>query len=91
MEDEAVVKDCLAQVSLSSQALQKSQINLVEANRRLKWTLNGLYEIKEAIQEGKYTFQATTGDNVAFKGASLEALSTRKGYVSFDRSSSFRR
>ncbi|CAB3990141.1 Hypothetical predicted protein [Paramuricea clavata] len=39
----------------------------------------------EAIQEGKYTFQSTTGDNAGFKGVSLETFSSRKGYVSFDR------
>ena len=85
VEDVAVVKDCLAQVSLLSEALQKQQTSLLEANRHLRWTLNGLFKIKEAVQEGKYTFQATTGDNAAFKGVSLEVFSSRKGYVSFDR------
>ena len=74
VEDVAIVKDCLAQLSLLSDALQKQQISLIEANRHLKWTLNALFRIKEAIHEGKYTFQATTGDHAAFKGVSLEAF-----------------
>ena len=85
VEDVAIVKDCLAQLSLLSEALQKQQISLIEANRHLKWTLNALFRIKEAIHEGKYTFQATTGDHAAFKGVSLEAFLSRGGYVSFDR------
>ena len=51
MEDVAVVKDCLAQVSLLSEALQRQQTSLLEANRHLRWTLNGLFKIKEAVQE----------------------------------------
>ena len=53
VEDVAIVKDCLAQLSLLSEALQKQQISLIEANRHLKWTLNALFRIKEAIHEGK--------------------------------------
>lgn len=85
VEDVAIVKDCLAQLSLLSEALQRQQTSLVEANRHLQWTLNALFRIKEAIQQGKYAFQSTTGDNAGFKGVSLEAFSSRKGYVSFDR------
>ena len=84
VEDVAVVKICLAEVSLLSEAFQKPQISLVEENRHLKWTLNGLFKIK-AIQEGKYTFQATTGDTAAFKGVSLEAFLSRNEYVAFDQ------
>ena len=85
VEDVAIVKDCLSQLSLLSEALQKQQVSLIEANRHLKWTLNALLRIKEAIHEGKYIFQATIGDHAAFKGVSLEAFLSRGGYVSFDR------
>ena len=44
----------------------------------------GCSELKKAIHEGKYTFQATTGDHAAFKEVSLEVLS-RGGYVFFDQ------
>ena len=86
VEDVAIVKDCcLAQLSLLSEALQKQQISLIEANRHLRWTLNMLFRINEAIIEGKYTFQATTGDHAAFKGVSLDAFSSKGGYVSFNQ------
>ncbi|CAB4020014.1 Hypothetical predicted protein [Paramuricea clavata] len=82
VEDVAIVKHCLAQLSLLSEALQRQQTSLVEANRHLQRTLNALFRIKEAIQEGKYRFQSTTGYISGFKGVSLEAFSSRKGYVS---------
>jgi hypothetical protein len=56
---------------LLSEALQRQQTSLVGANRHLQWTLNALFRIKEAIQEGKYTFQSTTGANAGFKGVSI--------------------
>ena len=74
VEDGAIVKDCLAQSSLLSEALQKQQISLFEANRYLKCTLNALFRIKKAIHKEKYTFQATTGDHAVYKGVSLEAF-----------------
>ena len=40
VEDVAIVKDCLAQLFLLSEALQKQQASLIKANRHLKWTLN---------------------------------------------------
>ena len=57
VKDVAIVKYCcLAQLSLLSEALQKQHISLIEANRHLRWTLNVLFRIKEAIKEGKYIF-----------------------------------
>jgi hypothetical protein len=45
VEDVGIVKDCLTQLSLLSESLQRQQTSLIEANRHLQWTLNALFRI----------------------------------------------
>ncbi|CAB3994935.1 Hypothetical predicted protein [Paramuricea clavata] len=65
----------------SSEAFRHSESEDKQSNEPAFMT----YLDSESIQEEKYTFQSTTGDNAGFEGVSLEAFSSRKGYVSFDQ------
>ncbi len=67
VEDVAVMKDCLGEVSVFSESLQKSGINVIEASRYLKYTVNALEKIKLSINDGKYSFAQTIVNDIAFK------------------------
>eukprot|EP00795_Rhopilema_esculentum_P000919 gene919-10675_t len=85
VEDVAVIKDCLGQISIIPQSLQKSDISIMEANRYLKYTINGLEKIKLSITEGKYSFDQTVGNDVVFKGVHLHNFESRSSYSLFNK------
>ena len=85
VEDVAVIKDCLGQISILSESLQKSDISIKEATRYLKYTINGLEKIKLSITEGKYYFDQTVGNDVVFKGIPLHNFESRSSYSSFNK------
>ena len=64
---------------------QSLKIALLNYPCSLKWALNALLRIKEAIHEGKYTFQTTNEEHAAFKRLSLVTFLSRGEYVSFFR------
>ena len=86
VEDVALLKDCLGQLSLLSETLQERNINIVEANRLIQWTINALKKIKfAAVEQQKYDFTAITGKNSSFKGVPLNIYETRRGYASIKK------
>ena len=86
VEDFALLKDCLGQLSLPSETVQERNINIVEANRHIQWTINELKKIKfAAVEQQKYDFTAIIGENSSFKGGPLHIYETRKGYASFNK------
>ena len=85
VDDVALLEDCLGQPSLLSETLQERNINIVEANRHIQWTVNALKKIKfAAVEQQKYDFTAIIGKNSSFKGIPLHIYETRKGYASFN-------
>ncbi len=85
VKDVAIVKDFLAQVSVLSESLQKPEVSFIEANRYLKYTINGLMKIETATKDGKYSFRHIFGEAADFKGIPLETFSGRSGYTSFGK------
>ena len=86
VEDVALLKDCLGQLSVLSETLQDRNINIVEGNRHVQWTINALKKIKvAAVDQQKYDFIAMIGANSSFKGVPLHVYQSRKGYVSFNK------
>ena len=85
IEDVALLNDCLGQISILSESLQKSDISVVEANRYLKYTINSLEKIKVSISKGKYSFDQTVGSDVVFKGVPLGNYQSRGSYCSFNK------
>ena len=86
IEDVALLKDCLGQPSLLSETLQERNINTVEPNRHIKWTINALKKIKfAAVEQQKYDFTAIIREKSSFKGVPLHIYETRKGYASFNK------
>ena len=90
VEDLALVRDCLAQLSLLSETLQKRKMNCVMANRHIQWTVNSLSAIKAAISDGKYSFSINLRDEknseLPFKTVTLQKFTSRGDYASFDKS-----
>ena len=85
VEDVALSRDCLGQISILSESLQKSVISVVEANRYLKYISNSVEKIKVSISEGKYSFDQTIGSDVVFKGVPLGNYQSRGSYCSFNK------
>ena len=85
VEDVAVIKDCLGQVSILSESLQKSDVSVIEANRYLQYTVNSLEKIKLFVTEGKYSFDEIAGNDVVFKGVPLHSYECRASYPSFNK------
>ena len=46
VENVALLKDCLRQLSVLSETMQDKNINIVEANRHIQWTVKALEKIK---------------------------------------------
>ena len=66
--------------------MQERNINIVEANRHIQWTVNALKKIKfAALEQQKYDFTAIIGKNSSFQGVPLHIYETRKGYTSFNK------
>ena len=85
VEDVAIIKDCLGQLSILSESLQESCTTLLKASDYLYWTVNALVKIKESV-EAKYQFtNVCDSSEVDFKGVELNSFQSRNGYRSFDR------
>ena len=86
VEDVALLKDCLGQLSVLSETLQERNIDIVEANRHIQWTVNALKKIKfAAVEQQKYDFTAIIGKNPSFQGVPLHIYETKKVYASFNK------
>ena len=83
VEDLAVLKDCLGQLSVLSESLQKRETTIVKASDYVRWTVNALEKIKDSL-ETKYSFQVLTSDSPVFKGISLKTFHSRHRYTSFN-------
>ena len=81
VEDLAVLKDCLGQLSILSESLQKRDTTIIKACDYVKWTVNALVKIKDSL-ETKYTFDSISNSPV-FKGINLKSFNSRHGYLSF--------
>ena len=55
VEDVAIMKDCLGQLSILSESLQKNCTTLLKASDYLQWTINALGKVKDSL-ETKYEF-----------------------------------
>ena len=84
VEDVAIMKDCLRQLSILSESLQKNCTTLLKASDYLQWTINALGKIKDSL-ETKYEFKTTYDSSVEFKGVELKLFQSRSGYNSFNR------
>ena len=84
VEDVAIMKDCLGQLSILSESLQKDCITLLKASDYLQWTINALEKIKDSL-ETKYEFRNIYDSSVEFKGMELKSFQSRTGYKSFNR------
>lgn len=84
VEDVAIMKDCLGQLSILSESLQKDCITLLKASDYLQWTINALEKIKGSL-ETKYEFRNIYDPSVEFKGVELKSFQSRTGYKSFNR------
>jgi len=85
VEDVAVIKDCLGQISILSESLQKSDVSVIDANRYLQYTINSLEKIKRSVTEGKYSFDEVARNDVAFKGVPLHSYEGRASFPSFNK------
>lgn len=87
VEDLALVRDCLAQLSLLSETLQKRKVNCIMASRHIQWTVNSLSAIKKAVSDEKYSFSFIVSDekSLSFKTVPLQKYMSRVNYVSFDK------
>ena len=74
VEDLAVLKDCLGQLSVLSESLQKRETTIVKASDYVRWTVNALVKITDSL-ETKYSFQILTSDSPVFKGVNLKSKS----------------
>ncbi|CAB4043134.1 Hypothetical predicted protein, partial [Paramuricea clavata] len=84
VEDVAIMKDCLGQLSILSESLQKDRTTLLKASDYLQWTINALEKIKDSL-ETKYEFRNIYDSSVEFKGVELKSFQSRTGYKSFNR------
>ena len=87
VEDLALLKDCLGQLSILSLNLQNEQTTYDMASRNIQWTLNALKKIKKSVSDGKYKFSNIVDESSpTFKGVSLSEYKSRHEYNSFDHS-----
>ena len=88
VEDVAIIKDCLGQLSILSESPQLCTTTLHKATDYLQWTVNALININGSL-ETKYSFKSICdSDEVDFKGIGLKIFPSRKGYASFNRKES---
>ena len=90
VEDLVLVNTCLAELSELSETLQKRDMNVINANKHILWSINALKKVKTAVCENKFSFQhqvAQTSDSEPqkFMGIELHLYESRSGYVSFDK------
>ena len=79
VEDVAIIKDCLGQLSILSESLQKNCTTLLKASDYLQWTINALGKLKDSLQT-KYHFKTIYDSPVEFKGVKLKSFQSRSGY-----------
>ena len=84
VEDVAIMNDCLGQLSMLSESLQKDFTMILKASNYLQWTMNALEKIKDSL-ETKYEFKNIYHSSVEFKGVELKSFQSRRGYKSFNR------
>ena len=85
VEDVAIIKECLGQLSILSESLQLCTTTLHKASEYLQWTVNALIKINGSL-ETKYNFKSICdSDGVDFKGIGLKIFLSRKGFASFNR------
>ena len=85
VEDVAVIKDCLGQISILSESLQKLDVSVIDANRYLQYTINSLEKIKLSATGGKYSFDEVARNDVVFKGVPLHSYESRASFPSFQK------
>ena len=85
VEDAAVIKDCLGQLSILSEALQTLDVSVIEANRYLQYTINSLEKIKLTVTEWKHSFDEVAENDAVFKGALLHSYKSRASYPYFNK------
>ena len=84
VEDVAIMKDCLGQLSILSESPQKNCTTLLKASDNLEWTINALGKIKDSL-ETKYEFKTIYDFSADFKGVELKPFQSRNGYNPFNR------
>ena len=84
VEDVAIMKDCLGQLSILSESLQKNCATLLKASDYLQWTINALANVNDSL-ETKYEFKTIYISSVEFKGVELKSFQSRRGYNSFSQ------
>ena len=90
VEDIAVLKGCLGQLSVLSESLQKRETTIVKASDYVRWTANALVKIKDSLNlKTKYSFQVFTSDPPVFRGVNLKSFHSRHGYTSFNHGQFF--
>ena len=85
IEDIALIKDCLGQISILSESLQKSDVSVMDANRYLQYTSNSLEKIKLSVTEGKYSFEEVARNDVVCKGVPLHSYESKVSFPSFNK------
>ena len=83
VEEVAVLKDCLGQLSILSESLQKREATIIKASNYIRWTINALEKIKGSL-DTKYSFKVLISDSPVFKGTNLQSFQSRHGYTSFN-------
>ena len=66
VEDLAVLKDCLVQLSILSESLQKREATIIKASNYIRWTINALEKIRVSLDK-KYSFKDLISDSPVFK------------------------
>ena len=85
IEGLSLLKDCLAELSTLSVALQERSRNIVVANKQIKWTVNALIKMKGEVNNGKYNFNKLIGENPVLKEVPLHEYLSRSGCFSFNK------
>ena len=83
VEDLAVLKDSLGQLSILSESLQKREATTIKASNYIRWTINAQEKIKGSL-DTKLSFKVLISDSPVFKGINLQSFQSRRGYTSFN-------
>ena len=78
-----MLKDCLSQLSILSESLQKREATIIKASNYIRWTINALEQIKGSL-DTKYSFKVLISDSPIFKGINLQSFQSKHGYTSFN-------
>ena len=83
VEDLAVLRDCLGQLSSLSESLQKRKATIIKASNYIRWTINAMEKITGSL-DTKDSFKVLISDSPVFKGISLQSFQSRHGYTSLN-------